>query len=173
MDQDPVSATPSTTLVFSFRPFFLVPGFFKPIRYSKMTTSARSTDENSYVQNGRHKQRPTHSSPGKKKKIAYSVLLVAVDDILHACKALKDTDLPMSLHTFQSGVMVLRSWTKTPVIHCHRLCLVWIEVFHRLHLQFCVYSGSGSSSGSDFEKFPESGPKSGSGSRPYLAQFYK
>ena len=61
----------------------------------------------------------------RQKKIADSVLLVAVEDILHACKALKDTDLPMSLHTFQSGVMVLRSWTKTPVIHCQthrRLC---------------------------------------------------
>jgi hypothetical protein len=55
-----------------------------------------------------------------KKNIADSVLLVAVEDILHACKALKDTDLPMSLHTFQSGVMVLRSWTKTPVINCQK-----------------------------------------------------
>lgn len=40
--------------------------------------------------------------------------LVSPDDVLHACKVLKETNLPMSLHTFPSGVMVLRSWTKTP-----------------------------------------------------------
>jgi ESCRT-II complex subunit VPS36 len=35
--------------------------------------------------------------------------LVSPDDILLACQSLKDVSLPMSLHTFGSGVMVLRT----------------------------------------------------------------
>jgi len=35
--------------------------------------------------------------------------LVSPDDVLLASKALKETSLPMSLHTFDSGVMVLRT----------------------------------------------------------------
>ena len=33
--------------------------------------------------------------------------LVSPDDILMAAKSLKETSLPMRLHTFQSGVLVL------------------------------------------------------------------
>jgi len=35
--------------------------------------------------------------------------LVSPDDVLEACKTFKETNLPLSLHTFPSGVMVLKS----------------------------------------------------------------
>lgn len=34
--------------------------------------------------------------------------LVSPEDLLHACKALPDVQLPMRLHTFDSGVTVLQ-----------------------------------------------------------------
>jgi len=45
--------------------------------------------------------------------------LISPEDLLNACKALKDTQLPMSLHTFDTGVMVLQtaSHSQEEILH--------------------------------------------------------
>jgi len=57
--------------------------------------------------------------------------LVSPEDILNACAALKETNLPLSLQTFPSGVMVLRSSNQTEEELLQKIVYL-VEAFQQL-----------------------------------------